>query len=101
MIKVIKYKEKLKKGEFPIMSLGTSGESLLRNLVTGRWVKGKTLGEGVLRTGEGRITTYQIFLMLDNPLTNFEMKQIQNDSKFKGVCSKNNLSKMILFLNRF
>ena len=94
MIKVIKYKEKLKKGEFPTMSLGTSGESLLRNLVTGRWVKGKTLGEGV-------ITTYQIFLMLDNPLTNFEMKQIQNDSKFKGVCSKNNLSKMILFLNRF
>ena len=52
-------KEKNKEGEFSSMVLGTLGDSLLRNLLTG---KGKIrAGEETIRAGKGTIRAGQDF----------------------------------------
>ena len=66
------------------MLLGILGRSSLGNLLT-----------GTIRAGECKISTSQSFLMLSDPLTNFEMqKYFQNKPKFNDVYSRNNLPKI-------
>ena len=73
----IKNETKEQKGRFLPMLLGTSVASLLGNALKGK---------GVIRAGE----TFNALL-----LTNFEIqKYYQNEPKFNGVYSRNNLSKM-------
>ena len=57
----MKNEAKEQKGEFPGMVLGTSDDSLLGNLLTGK---------GTLRTGEGRVKR---LVMAPSPLANFEI----------------------------
>ena len=67
------------------MLLGTLGASLLGNLLTGK---------GALATISSRWRhnwSRPGFLMLPHPLTNFE---IQNEPKFNGVSSGNNIPKI-------
>ena len=73
--------------------LSTLGASLLGNLLTGK----DTIraGEGTTRAGDGTIRAGQGFLMPPHPLTNFKIqKYYQNEPKFNGVYSRNNLLKM-------
>ena len=73
--------------------------SLLSNLVNKFFERIKNVsllgnqltGKGVITADEGTIRGGQEFLMPPYPLTNFE---IQSKSKFNGVCSRNNLSKI-------
>ena len=66
------------------MLLGILGRSSLGDLLT-----------GTIRAGECKISTGQSFLMLSDPLTNFEIqKYFQNKPKFNGVYSRNNLPKI-------
>ena len=68
------------------MLLGTLGASLLGSALTGK---------GVIRAGEGTIRAGENFLMSTHPLTNFEIQRyFQNEPKFNGVYSRNNLSKI-------
>ena len=63
------------------MLLGTLGADLLGNLLAGK---------GIVRAVTGKD------LMLPHPLTNFEIqKYYQNESRFNGVFSRNNLPKKI------
>ena len=74
------------------MLLGTLGAGLLGNLLTGE--SKIRAGKSTIRAGEGTIRTPG-FLMLPHPLTNFEIqKYYQNESKFNGVYSRNNLPKI-------
>ena len=65
-------------------------------------MKDKILGRGVIRAGEGTITigedtlrAGQKFLVPSYPLTNSEIQKCyQNEPKFNGVYSKNNLLKL-------
>ena len=65
-------------------------------------MKDKILGRGVIRAGEGTITigeetlrAGQKFLVPSHPLTNFEIQKCyQNEPKFNGVYSRNNLLKL-------
>ena len=67
------------------MLLGTLGASLLGNLLTGKGVNKK--GKGINRAGEGIIPPH--------PLTNLEiMKCYKNESRFNGIYSRDNLSKI-------
>ena len=91
------------------MLLGTLGTSLLGNILAGKWINragegaiAKRRGQGIVRAGFGnkkvRKTTAKILkkiLMPPNPLTNFEIqKYYQNQSRFTGVCSRDNLPKI-------
>ena len=68
------------------MLLGTLDASLLGNLLT---------RQGTIAAGEGTIGAGQDFLMQPHPLTNFELqKYYQNEPKFNGVYSGNNLTKI-------
>ena len=78
----IKHEAKEQRGGFLSMLLGTLGASLLGNLLTG--------GKGVIRAGEGiKISNLLIPFHL---LTNFEISEYyENEPKFNGVCSRDNL----------
>ena len=81
------------RGGFLSMLLGTLGASLLDDLLT------KNLsGKGVIRAGEGVIFFNFIkkFLIPPHPLTNFEIQaHYQNELRFNGVFSRDNLSNII------
>ena len=70
------------------MLLGTLGASLLGDLLT------KNLsGKGTVRAGEG---IEKKALIPPHPLTNFEIKDYyENESRFNGVYSRDNLPKTI------
>ena len=101
--KTIKNETKEQKGGFLSMLLGTLGASLLGDLLT-KNLSGKgtvRAGEGTIRAGEG-ITKKALMagnFSLKNsphPLTNFEIKNYyENEPRFNGVCSRDNLSKTI------
>ena len=88
--KTIKNETKEQKGGFSSMLLGTLGASLLGNLLSGKGFL--RAGEGFLRAGEG----IKKSLMSPHPLTNFEIiHYYENEPRFNGVYSRNNLPKMI------
>ena len=75
------------------MLIGTLGASLLGNLLAGKGIvrvgSGNKKGKGIVRAGAGKECD---FLMRPHPLTNFEIQRYcQNESRFNGVFSKNNL----------
>ena len=109
--KTIINETKEQKGGFLSMLLGTWGASLLGNLLSGKGivragsgrrsldystsyrgiVRGK--GKGIVRARYGKEWDS---LMLPHPLTNFEIqKYYQNEPRFNGVFSRNNLPKKI------
>ena len=74
------------------MLLGTLGDSLLGNMLTGKGIvrAGYGYGKGMLRAGYG----LKKILIPSHPLTNFEIqKHYENEPKFDGVFSKDNLPK--------
>ena len=88
------------------MLAATLAASLLGSTLTGkRVVRG---GDAVIRAGEGIIKTiikavFTVPLMLPDPLTGFEIQKYyqkdaqvssKNKSRFNGVYSRNNLSKI-------
>ena len=78
------------------MLLGTLGESLLGNMLTGKGVI--TAGEGTVRAGYGskRPSLKKQFLIPLHALTNFEIQMhYQNEPRFNGVYSRDNLSDKI------
>ena len=79
------------------MLLSALAASLLPTLLSGI-SKGKGVirdGNGVIRAGEGTNKITAGFLMQLHPLTNFEtQKYYQNEFKFNGVYSRNNLPKI-------
>ena len=89
-------KQKNKKGGFLSMLLGTLGASLLGNLLTGK---------GIERAGSGNNKGKELkslfwktigFLIPPHPLTNFKIqKYYENEPRFNGVYSRNNLPKQI------
>ena len=88
----IKSETKEQKGGFLSMLLGTLGASLLANLSTGKGTV--RAGEGSIRAGE-RIKKKKA-LMPPHPLTNFEIKKYyENEPRFNGVYSRDNLPKTI------
>ena len=88
--KAIENETKAQRGGFLSMLLGTSGASLLGNLLTG----GKGMmraGEGMIRAGEGT-KKKQNLLIPFHPLTNVEINEYYiNEPRFNGVYSRNNL----------
>ena len=83
---IIKDEAKEQKVGFFSTLLGTLGASLLGNLLTGK---------GTIKAGEDTIQSWSKFLIPPIALTNFEIqKYYQNESKFNGVYSKNNLPKI-------
>ena len=80
------------------MLLGTLGASSFGNLLTGKWIywagKGKGInrrGEGIVRAGYGN----KMDFLPPHPLTNFEIQKYdQNESRFNGVYSRDNLPKI-------
>ena len=92
----IQHEAKEQKGGFLSMLLGTLGASLLGDILS----KGLS-GKGVIRAGEGTIRAgygskrpfYKNFLTLPpHLLTNFEIqKYYQNEPRFNGVFSRDNL----------
>ena len=88
LVKPFKMKEKNKKEMFPkkfiSMLLGTLRASLLGNLLTGKVTI--RASKGTIRTGE---------ILPPHPLTNFKIqKYYENEPKFNGAYSRNNLSKI-------
>ena len=75
------------------MFLGTLGASLLGNLLSG--------GKGMVRAGEGvkkksKNVISSKSLMPPHPLTNFEISEYyENEPRFNGVYSRDNLPKTI------
>ena len=92
----IQHEAKEQRGGFLSMLLGTLGASLLGDIFSGK---------GVIRAGEGTIIagygskrpSLKIFLTLPpHPLTNFEIQEYyQNDPRFNGVFSRDNLPNII------
>ena len=72
------------------MLLGTLGSNLLGNML---------VGKGFIRAGYGSkrsllkdLRFKKTFLITPHPLTNFEIQMYyQNEPRFKGVCSRDNL----------
>ena len=82
--KTIKNETKEQKRRFLSMLLGTLGASLLGNIL---------VGKEIVRAGYGKKMR---FLMPPHPLTNFEIqKYYQNEPRFNGVFSRDNLPKKI------
>ena len=82
---------KEEKGGFLSMLLGASGTSLLGNMLAGKGIN--KAGEEFIRAGYG---SKKVFLKPPHPLTNFEMqKYYQNEPRFNGVYSKDNLPNKI------
>ena len=74
------------------MLLGTLEASLLWNLLAGKGIvragSGNEKGKGIVKAGNGK----ERFLMPPHPLANFEIqKYYENESRFNGVFSRNNL----------
>ena len=74
------------------MLLGTLEASLLWNLLAGKGIvragSGNKKGKGIVKAGNGK----EGFLMPPHPLANFEIqKYYENESRFNGVFSRNNL----------
>ena len=74
------------------MLLGTLEASLLWNLLAGKGIvragSGNKKGKGIVKSGNGK----EGFLMPPHPLANFEIqKYYENESRFNGVFSRNNL----------
>ena len=89
--KTIKNQTKEQKGGFLSMLLGTLGASLLGNLLLGK--RFLRAGEGTVRIGEG---IKKKALMPRLPLTNFKIiKYYNNNPRFNGVYSRDNLPKII------
>ena len=93
--KTIENETKEQRGGFLSMLLGTLGESLLGNLLTG----GKGImraGGGIVRAGSGSKTKKLNFLLPFHPLTNIEINEYyKNEPRFNGVYSRNNLPNKI------
>ena len=104
--KTIEKEVKEKNRGFLDMLAATLAASLLESTLTGkRVVRG---GDAVIRAGEGIIKTIikavlTVSLMLPDPLTGFEIQKYykkdaqvisKNESRFNGVYSRNNLSKI-------
>ena len=79
----IKNETKEQKGGFLSMLFDTLGASLLGNLISGK---------GTVRAGEG---IKKKALMPPYPLKNFEIKKYENEPRFNGVYSRNNLPKIL------
>ena len=114
--KTIQKKAKEQREEFLSLLLGMLGASLPGNILAGKGID--RAGEGVVRAGYGRhslnsSTSYKNkkgeknkkketriwkqneFLIPPHPLTNFEIqKYYQNEPRFNGVCSRDNLQKI-------
>ena len=85
----VQYEAKEQKSGFLNMLLGTLGASLLGNILAGKGIN--RAGEGIARAGYGK----NGFWMLPHPLTNFEIqKYYQNEPRFDGVYSRDNLPKI-------
>ena len=99
---------KKQKGGFLSMLLGTLGESLLENILTGRGINRAEKGRGINRAGEGIVRAgygnnkkgvkkkkqLKRFLMPSYVLTNFCLQKCyQIDPRFNGVYSRDNLPK--------
>ena len=79
------------------MPLGTLGASLLGNMLTGKAILragyGNKQWKGILRAGYG---VFKKILLPSHPLRNIEIqKYYQNESRFNGVSSRDNLPKII------
>ena len=80
------------------MLLGTLGESLLGNILAGKGIN--RTGEGIVKAGygnnkKGKKKQQNEFLMPPHPLINFEIeKYYQNEPRFNGIYSRDNLSKI-------
>ena len=94
----IENETKEQRGGFFCMLLGTLGDSLLGNLLTG----GKGMmrvgdgivraGDGIVRVGEGSKKNPLNSLLPFHPLTNIEISEYYaNKPRFNGVYSRNNL----------
>ena len=75
------------------MLLGTLEASLLWNLLAGKRIaragSGNKKGKGIVKAGNGK----EGFLMSPHPSANFEIqKYYENEPRFNGVFSRNNLS---------
>ena len=95
--KTIKNETKKQKGGFLSLLLSTLGASSLGNLLAGKVIvragSGNKKRKGIVRAGTGKKMG---FLMPPHPLTNFEiLRYCQNEPRFNGVFSKNNLPKII------
>ena len=89
----IKNETKEQKGGFLSMLLGTLGASLLGHLLTGKGFL--RAGEGTIRAGYGSSIKKKVVIP-PHPLTNFEIKEYyENDPRFHGVYSRDNLPKTI------
>ena len=89
---------KEQKGGFLSMLLGTLGASLLGNLLTGKRIYRAGKGKGInsrRRNCKNWLWKQNGFLMPPHLLTNFEIqKYYQNEPKFNGVYSRDNLLKI-------
>ena len=88
---------KKQKGGLLSMLLGTLGASLLGNILAGQGIN--RAGEGVIRAGFGNKRQddkkQNGFLVLPHLLTNFEIHNYyQNEPRFNGVYSRDNLQKI-------
>ena len=95
----IENERKEQKGGYLSMLLGTLGASLLENLLAGKGIvraaSGNKKGKGIVGAGTGNKTRMG-FLVAPRPLTNFELEMYyQNEPRFNGVFSRNNLPKKI------
>ena len=89
------------------MLLGTLGANLLENLLTGKWIVRagsrrpsyeNKKGKEIVRAGSGNKKEEKWeFLMPSHPLANFEIqKYYENEPRFNGVLSRNNLPKKVM-----
>ena len=83
----IQNEAKEQKGGFLSVLLGTLGASLLENMLAGKGIN--RAGDGTIRVGHGSSKTH--FLILPHPLTNLEIQKYQNEPRFNGVYSIDNL----------
>ena len=94
--KTIENETKEQRGGFLSMLLGTLGANLLGNLLSGKGMM--RAGEGIVRAGKGSVSKRKnLNLLLPfHPLINIEINEYcANDRRFNGVCSRDNLPKII------
>ena len=90
--KTIENETKEQKGGFVSMLLGTLGAFLLGNILSGKGTV--RAAEGIVRAGYG--SPIKKALIPPHPLTNFEIeKYFENEPRFNGVYSRDNLLKTI------
>ena len=94
--KTIKTETKEQKGAFLSMLLGTLSSTLIGNMLTGKGIvragyRNKK-GEGIV--GVVIILQLKKDLIPPHALTNFEIqKYYQNEPRYNGICSRDNLRK--------